>query len=122
MFSEASLMEMLPLIHDTTTQGSFPLHFAALRKDVRYVRRLIQLGVAVNSVNFYLETPLHWAVKAGHADVVRVLLEAGACVHMEDADSHSPSDWAIEEGQSHLLAFLRPPSRPTTCRSTPNCT
>jgi ankyrin repeat protein len=112
-FSEEHLQQQCAaFLHQTTESGSTPLHFAVLRRDVRYTQYLLQQGADVNKVNLYQESPLHWAVKAGHEDVVRALLSAGALPNVTDSASHSPLDWAKDENQLHLIPLLRPLSLP----------
>ena len=77
-YSEEDLRPLTCFVRNTTNSGSGPLHFAVLRKDVRYTQFLLRHGADVNALNHYLESPLHWAVKAGHEDVVRALLSAEA--------------------------------------------
>ena len=121
-FSEEDLQQHASFLHQTTESGgTSPLHFAVLRKDVRYTQFLLQQGADVNKVNLYQESPLHWAVKAGHEDVVKVLLSAGALLNATDADSHSPLDWARDENQTHLIPLLRSLSH-TRGRSLPSLT
>ena len=94
-----------------TKLGSTPLHFAALRKDPRFVTFLLERGAEANTFNFYRETALHWAVKAGGDRVVSVLMEAGALSDLADADNGTPIDWAEEEGHTHLLPLLQKRTR-----------
>jgi uncharacterized protein len=106
-FSQENLLSVTTYINNTTDSGSTPLHYAALRKDIRFVRFLLQQGLDVNTSNHYQETALHWAVKAGHTQVVEELLASGAR-QTRDSENHSPLDWAVEEEQVHLIALLRP--------------
>ena len=103
---------LVSYIHVPTASGSTPLHFAALRKDARFVEFLLQQGIFIDICNIFNETPLHWAVKQGHAHVVSLLISSGAQVDALDTEGLSPRDWAIDEDQFHLLALLRPPARP----------
>ena len=105
-YSEEALSFRLPYIRQLSCCGSSPLHFATLRKDVRYLQFLLRYTSDVDQVNHYHETPLHWAVKAGHTNVVQVLLDFGAKLDLKDADDLSALDWAIEEEQHHLLSLL----------------
>ena len=98
---------LVSYLHITTASGSTPLHYAALRKDVRFIEFLLQKGVCVDVRNCFMETPLHWAVKQGHMEIVMLLLSSGAQLDALDTESLSPRDWAIDEDQPHLLPLLR---------------
>ena len=88
--------------------GSTALHFAALRRDARFVLFLLQQeGIQADTINFYGETALHWAVKADREQVVTLLLASGAQADFSDSQGASPIDWASEEGHFHLLPLLR---------------
>lgn len=105
-----SLEEMIKhttLIHCNTQDGSTPLHFAALRKDTRFLLFLLRQGLPIDSANFYNETALHWAVKKGSKDAVALLISSGAKASALDTEGKSPRLWAIEEGQTHLLPLLQ---------------
>ena len=86
-------------VHVSTASGSTPLHYAALRRDVRFVEFLLQQGVFVDVCNRFNETPLHWAVKQGHIEVVSLLISSGARVDRRLVSQ----DWTIGEDQFHLL-------------------
>ena len=105
-FCETTLLTLVPQIRQTSCTGSTPLHYAALRKDVRFVEFLLANGAEVNRVNNFGETPLHWAVKAGREQVVSLLLESGAQVDLLDSENLSALDWALEEEQTHLVPLL----------------
>ena len=107
-FSEEALLPIACFVRQNSdSSGSSALHFASLRRDVRYLQFLLRFTHEVNIINHFHETPLHWAVKAGHVDVVRLLLAYGADVNFKDADDQSPLEWAIEEEQEHLLPILQ---------------
>lgn len=116
-FDEIELNALLPHMSSLTDSGSTPLHYAALRKDVRFVRFLVLQGLAVDSQNAYGETALHWAVKAGHQETVRFLVSFGADPGRLDTETNSPRDWAVEEEQTHLVLLLRPARKGRSCRS-----
>jgi ankyrin repeat protein len=110
-YSELDLNSNASYIHSPTEYGSTPLHFAALRKDIRFVQYLLRKGVGINTTNDFEETPLHWAVKQGHKESVALLIANGANVDSLDSEDKSPKDWAVEENQTHLftlLALLKP--------------
>ena len=107
-FCESELTLLVDYIHDLTDTGSTALHYAALRKDPRFVMFLLkQEGVEVDTINLFGETALHWAVKADREQVVIVLLASKASPLFTDSQGASPKDWASEEGHFHLLPLFR---------------
>ena len=106
-FSKDELTLLVSELGSVTDLGSFPLHFAALRRDPRFAMFLIQQGAQVNAFNLFGETALHWAVKADREEVIASLLGSGASAHFADAEGKTPLDWAMEEGNFHLLPILR---------------
>jgi ankyrin repeat protein len=111
-FSETELGRLMEDLNQTSTYGSYPLHFAALRRDPRFVAFFLQQeGEDVNKVNFFRESALHWAVKSGREEVVSALLQANARPDLRDSDNASPIDWAVQEDQTHLLPLLRGSNR-----------
>ena len=111
-FCEEEMSQLVSHVHLSTRSESSPLHYAVLRRDVRFVQFLLHHGVDVDVRNIFMETPLHWAVKQGHLEVVSFLVSSGAQVDAVDTEGLSPRDWAIEEDQTHLLSLLKPPSKP----------
>ena len=77
-------------------QSAFVL--AALNGKAEALRRMIALGIDVNSPSKDLyahATPLHHAVCSGSLDAVRVLVEAGAGLRARDkAENATPLGWA----------------------------
>ena len=107
-FCESELSLLVVHLHEVTDMGSTALHFAALRRDPRFVMFFLQReGVQVDAINQFGETALHWAVKANREQGVSLLLIAGALPYFKDSQGASPIDWASEEGHYHLLPLLR---------------
>ena len=105
-FSETEMTKYAPHIHSSTEYGNTPLHFAALRKDTRFLSTLLRQGMAVNSQNYFNETPLHWAVKTGRKETVAILIFYGADTNALDSENKSPKQWATEEDNRHLLPLF----------------
>lgn len=76
--------------------GSTPLQWAAYRRDVAEVQRLIRAGADVKVANHYGATPMSIAAETGDAGIIRLLLKAGA-------DPDSPN----AEGQTALMSVAR---------------
>ena len=107
-FCESELSLLLVHLHDVTDMGSTALHFAALRRDPRFVLFLLQQeGIRMNTINQFGETALHWAVKADREQAISLLLISGARLDLTDSQGALPIDWACEEGHHHLLPLLQ---------------
>ena len=111
ILDEKKMIKLSSFIHCNTDFGTTPLHFAALRKDTRFILCLLRLGLPIDSPNFFNETPLHWAVKEGHKEIVALLISKGANIGKLDSENKSPKQWAIEEDQTHLLPLLSAKSK-----------
>lgn len=68
--------------------GTTPLMVAALRNDVRAVRRLLASGANPNAANDAGATALMWGVTS--LEITRALLDAGADVNATSADARTP--------------------------------
>jgi len=99
----------------TTRERQFALTLCALKGKADAVRRLIALGVDVNTVSQDLyshASPLHHAVGSGSLDAVKVLVEAGADLNARDTvHDGTPLGWAEYSGTAPqykaIAAYLR---------------
>jgi hypothetical protein len=99
----------------TSGQKQFALILAALKGKVEALRRVIDLGVEVDSVSpdlYSHATALHHAVSSGSLDAVKLLVDAGANLAARDtAYDGTPLDWAEYSGGKPLYdaiaAYLR---------------
>jgi ankyrin repeat protein len=80
-----SLYEVVELLAASCGQSSSALHLATIRKDVRMVKTLVELGAPVDARGLNGQgdgwTPLCLAARAGAADVARALISGRADVH-----------------------------------------
>ena len=84
------------------------LHNAALRGDIRVVRKLVNLGENVNARNGDHMTPLMLAAHRGHATVIRHLLNKGANSRARQSE-HNPKTaliYAVERGNVNSVRAL----------------
>lgn len=82
-FESLELMEELlktnpALLEARTGLHETPLHYLAVEDHLQAVRRLINAGAAVNTLNSCGATPLSEAASLGYTDMVESLLSAGA--------------------------------------------
>lgn len=69
-----------------TTWRKCPIHIAAAKGYLGFVKKLIDNGVAVSSLDLELKTPLHWAALFGHVCVIEYLISVGASVNATQID------------------------------------
>lgn len=63
------------------------LHFAAEEGNLDEIKKLIEIGFAVNDYDEGMSfTPLHYAVENEHYEVAKYLLELGADINAHDED------------------------------------
>ena len=81
-----------------------PLHSAANRGNLHFVKRLVESGWNVNARDGDGATPLMHAALEGHYDVCKYLIENGADVSLRDNDGEGLSSLASE--YPDILALL----------------
>ena len=80
---------------------------AAIRSgDVETVKRLVQQGADVNSVNPFGDTPLATAINAGSAEILQILTDAGANVRGTDGAGNSFIHLALRQDNADLVRVL----------------
>jgi serine/threonine-protein phosphatase 6 regulatory ankyrin repeat subunit B len=81
---------------ESQSSGSTDALFSAIdRGDVRAVRRLLDAGLAVDSVGQNGRTALHQAAKCGYPEIVGLLLDRGASVRALTSDGETPLNMAV---------------------------
>lgn len=68
--------------------------------------RLLQVGVAVNTLNKFGATPLHKAVAEGRAEAVKHLVIGGADVNRLDSFGETPLHQAARQGETECVTIL----------------
>lgn len=97
---------ILFLLFLTFSAQAHPLVDAAERGDLATVKRFIENGVYIDSVNDEGETALNEAIDEGHLAIVDYLLLNGACVNFVDAKGEPILHEAIEEWNVPILERL----------------
>merc|ERR1719440_53014 len=92
------------LLSQIDTWGCSVMHYAAKGGSAKIVKRLADLGVAVNVHDAWDETPLHLAARAGHVKACEALLEAGAAA---DATNAEGCNALVAAGQADYEAVCR---------------
>ncbi|XP_075111803.1 potassium channel SKOR isoform X2 [Nicotiana tabacum] len=79
---------------------------AVSKRDLDYLRRLLDSGINPNSKNYDFRTPLHLAASEGLFPISVLLLEAGASVFAVDRWGRTPLDEARVGGNKNLIKLL----------------
>ncbi|XP_075112151.1 potassium channel SKOR-like isoform X2 [Nicotiana tabacum] len=79
---------------------------AVAKRDLDYLRRLLDSGINPNSKNYDFRTPLHLAASEGLFPISVLLLKAGASVFAVDRWGRTPLDEARVGGNKNLIKLL----------------
>ena len=78
------MAEILELLPDLLPAGASPLHLAANREDVQFLKDLLQADCSlINEPDLHGRTPLVVAIKNGRLDAARVLIQYGASLDVK---------------------------------------
>lgn len=66
---------ILFLVEEQVEEIVLPLHEAARRGNISFLREGLSSGVSGTGLDSAGNTPLYWAARAGHEDCVKLLLE-----------------------------------------------
>lgn len=83
------------------------LCFASAEGNLDRIKKMLQKGVDVNSVDYDKRSPLHLAAANGRLEVVQYLLTVGADVHAVDRWGHTVLDEATSGGHQDVMSALR---------------
>lgn len=75
--------------------GNTPLHTVCEEGHAMAGRALLDMGAAIDAINYHWKTPLHLATEAGHVELCEVLLSFGANPDASDVTKGVPSPLAV---------------------------
>ncbi|KAL3859903.1 hypothetical protein ACJMK2_010087 [Sinanodonta woodiana] len=93
-------------VNKRNERGETPLHLAAIKGDVKMIKKLIKAGADVNVADFAGWTPLHEACNHGFLSTAKQLLNAGANVNVQGFDNDTPLHDASINGHGKLVELL----------------
>ncbi|XP_026167688.1 ankyrin repeat domain-containing protein 31-like [Mastacembelus armatus] len=93
-------------LHKTDGKGETLLHKACKRKNLAWVKALIQAGISVNMEDYAGWTALHEASSVGDKVVVEELLKAGANVNARSFNGATPLHDAASSGHYQVVKLL----------------
>ncbi|KAL8234227.1 hypothetical protein R6Q59_020327 [Mikania micrantha] len=82
------------------------LCMAVAKRDVEFLKRVLDNGINPNSRNYDLRTPLHIAAAEGLYSIAKLILEAGGSVFSKDRWGNTPLDEARVGGSKKLIKML----------------
>eukprot|EP01121_Diplochlamys_sp_Union-15-3_P005626 TRINITY_DN15959_c0_g1_i1.p1 TRINITY_DN15959_c0_g1~~TRINITY_DN15959_c0_g1_i1.p1 ORF type:complete len:251 (+),score=51.03 TRINITY_DN15959_c0_g1_i1:84-836(+) len=86
--------------------GKTLLHEACNRGFEHLVRKLLDMGAEVDSIDGSQYTPLHYAVAAGKPNIVKLLLAKGANIEYQGRDNQTPLHRAAKAGKNEVVLVL----------------
>ena len=89
-----------------TEQDKSDFAVAASNNDIQTVRRLLDKGVDIDSIDEAGDTALAEAVWWGHSEIVQFLVDAGAATAYKNADGETLIDMAIKNGHGEVVRIL----------------
>ncbi|KAI9080395.1 hypothetical protein K1719_037789 [Acacia pycnantha] len=94
-------------INSVSSEGSTPIHMAALHGHIEAIQFCLSIGGNPNVVDHNGWTPLHCAASEGHLKVVECLLECSNVKYAVNREGKTAFSLAVDNGHSHLLDLLQ---------------
>ncbi|AET37837.1 Nas6p Ecym_2082 [Eremothecium cymbalariae DBVPG len=98
--------DIKPLLDESTSQGTTPLHLACSKKHQKIVSSLIERGASVRTKDKYQRMALHRACASGCIAVVKLLCDARHPVNSRDVNGWPPLFHALSEGHADVAVLL----------------
>ena len=83
-----------------------PLHIAAEKGHIEFVKMLVAYGAKVNILTNKYESPLHLAARNGHCEVAEILAKNGAILDAKNKDKKTPTDLACLNGHEKIAEYI----------------
>lgn len=87
--------------------GNNILFYTIKNNDLKYTKKILQKGINVNHVNYYLQTPLLVASKIGNTNIIKILLDYQARIDSYDLYNQTPLDYAKQNNFYHSYLILK---------------
>lgn len=105
------LIQFDEVINQGDERGLTPLHFCALRNDVKTADLLLKKGILIDTQDDFGNTPISKAIfrsKNNNYEIISFLVKNGAKVELENNYGVSAIDLAKGKGDKRLFSILCP--------------
>ncbi|XP_048733743.1 osteoclast-stimulating factor 1-like [Ostrea edulis] len=93
-------------VDQNTEAIDYPLHEAARRGNITFMRECISNNVSVNALDKAGSTPLHWAAHGGHVDCIQLLLSSNCQVNVQNKLGDTPLHSAAWKNHAEAVKLL----------------
>ncbi|KAG4108537.1 osteoclast stimulating factor 1 [Neocallimastix lanati (nom. inval.)] len=93
-------------VEEATSVMDNPLHEAAKRGNISFLKELIRTGISVNGLDKALNSPIHWAARNGHVDCIVELLNANPVLNQQNKLGDTPLHCAAWGGHAEIAKLL----------------
>jgi ankyrin repeat protein len=104
------------------TQGSTPLHYAAISNSESTARLLLDNRAQIEATDFRGRTPLHYAAKHHAEAIIRLLLDYGAQTKAIDFQGRTPLHYAAKHHAEAIIRLLLDHGAQTKANDFQGCT
>ncbi|ORX87694.1 osteoclast-stimulating factor 1 [Anaeromyces robustus] len=77
-------------VEEATSVMDNPLHEAAKRGNLSFLKELINTGISVNGLDKAGNSPIHWSARNGHIDCINELLKANPVLNQQNKLGDTP--------------------------------
>jgi len=93
-------------VEEATSVMDNPLHEAAKRGNISFLKELISTGISVNGLDKAGNSPIHWSARNGHLDCIVELLNANPVLNQQNKLGDTPLHCAAWGGNPEIAKLL----------------
>jgi ankyrin repeat protein len=93
-------------VEEATSVMDNPLHEAAKRGNISFLKELISTGISVNGLDKAGNSPIHWSARNGHVECIMELLKAKPVLNQQNKLGDTPLHCAAWGGHAEIAKLL----------------